>query len=179
MQSTKHRRRTMKKDKKEYREQAHLITVADFRRNIADLQEKVEHEKKRADNVHGRRIDELEKELADIKEAHEATLNEVCEETDDRKHCACVPFLRAEIEALKQSQGKGEKVQCIMTQYDPAEDIYTEEDGEPIESQGKLSEKELATLIERFVLTHKFAMTGLADIRSLATAIHKAQKGEI
>ena len=52
------------------------------------------------------RNDGLQQELADIKEAHEATMNEVCEGTDDRKHCTCVPFLRAEIEALKQSQGK-------------------------------------------------------------------------
>jgi len=41
-------------------------------------------------------------ELQDIKDAHAATINEVCDDLagDDRKHCACVPFLRAEIDKL-------------------------------------------------------------------------------
>jgi len=43
---------------------------------------------------------DLREELEDIKDAHTATINEECLESDDRKHCACVPFLRAEIDKL-------------------------------------------------------------------------------
>ena len=61
-------------------------------------------------------------------------------------------------------------------------DIYTEEDGEPIESQGKvLSVEEIARLMTRVSEEkyHGMAFTFNYMIDEIAEAIHKAQKGEI
>lgn len=48
-----------------------------------------------------KRIAELESKLSDINEAYKRTINEECCEGDDRKHCGCVYFLRAEVRNLQ------------------------------------------------------------------------------
>ena len=98
-------------------------------------------------------VDAVVKELADIKEAHEATMNEVCEGTDDRKHCTCVPFLRAEIEALKQSQGKCESDGLMYTSNPPQQrckncGTFWRGETPTCKSQGKvLSVEEMAKIV--------------------------------
>lgn len=47
------------------------------------------------------RVRELEAKLSDYESAYAATMSEVCEESDDRKHCACVPHLRKRIRELE------------------------------------------------------------------------------
>jgi hypothetical protein len=54
----------------------------------------------RAMNENARLVLEAQEELKDIKETYNSIVNESCNGTDNRQHCACVPALRAEIKRL-------------------------------------------------------------------------------
>ena len=43
----------------------------------------------------------LKDKLEDWEDSVKAVIEEECKETDDRKHCSCVPILRAEVKRLQ------------------------------------------------------------------------------
>jgi hypothetical protein len=51
-------------------------------------------------NENARLVLEAQKELKDINDTYNSIVNESCNGTDNRQHCACVPALRAEIKRL-------------------------------------------------------------------------------
>jgi hypothetical protein len=54
----------------------------------------------RAMNENARLVLEAQEELKDINDTYNSIVNESCNGTDNRQHCACVPALRAEIKRL-------------------------------------------------------------------------------
>ena len=57
------------------------------------------------------RITALEAELEDYKDDIKSILSEVCEDTDDRKHCSCVPSYRKAITVLQANERDYIKIQ--------------------------------------------------------------------